>query len=256
MSGTSIDIVRRVLGDPTNPAVVNELVAEDAVYVSLNYEDDELKEIMPWAGTGHGRDALRKTFSDVARYWQIEEFDLGDVFGDGSGKVAVFGRMKYRSTFLGKTVSSPFAVYAKVADGKVVYAQFMEDSFATARSFRSGIRCKQPVTIRPPPTRSGRHSTSTAKSATPSARPTPCTASATCCGRAATVRRPSGHRRKHSASIARSATGSARPRCSTPRARYTWPAEIPGEPRDVTGRRWSWPAISAVRATKHVRWPA
>jgi uncharacterized protein len=138
MTGTPVDIVRRVLSDPTNPAVVNALVAEDSVYVSLNYEDDDLKKIMPWAGTGHGRDALRKTFSDVARYWQIEEFDLGDVFGDDSGRVAVFGRMKYRSAVLGKTVVSPFAVYAKVADGKIVYAQFMEDSFATARSFRSG----------------------------------------------------------------------------------------------------------------------
>ncbi len=87
MTGTPVDIVRRVLSDPTNPAVVNELVAEDSVYVSLNYEDDDLKKIMPWAGTGHGRDALRQTFSDVARYWQVE---------------------------------------------------FMEDSFATARSFRSG----------------------------------------------------------------------------------------------------------------------
>jgi uncharacterized protein len=138
MTGTPVEIVRRVLSDPTNPAVVNELVAEDAVYVSLNYQDDDLKKIMPWAGTGHGRDALRQTFSDVARYWQIEEFDLGDVFGDDTGKVAVFGRMRYKSTVLGKTVISPFAVYATVADGKITYAQFMEDSFATARSFRSG----------------------------------------------------------------------------------------------------------------------
>ena len=69
MTGTPVDIVRRVLSDP---AVVKELVAEDSVYVSLNYQDEDLKKIMPWAGTGHGRDALRKTFSDVARYGQIE----------------------------------------------------------------------------------------------------------------------------------------------------------------------------------------
>jgi uncharacterized protein len=137
VSETAVDIVRRVLSDPTNPAVVNELVAEDSVYVSLNYQDEDLKKIMPWAGTGHGRDALLKTFTDVARYWHIEDFDLGDVFGDESGKVAVFGRMRYRSTVVGKTVVSPFAVYARVADGKIVYAQFMEDTFATARSFRS-----------------------------------------------------------------------------------------------------------------------
>jgi uncharacterized protein len=35
-------------------------------------------------------------------------------------------------------VTSPFAVLANVENGKVVYTQFVEDSFATARSFRSG----------------------------------------------------------------------------------------------------------------------
>jgi ketosteroid isomerase-like protein len=38
---------------------------------------------------------------------------------------------------LGKQVTSPFAIFAKVADGKVTYLQFMEDTFATASSFRS-----------------------------------------------------------------------------------------------------------------------
>jgi uncharacterized protein len=137
MADTPVEIVRRVLSDPTNPAVVRELVAEDSVYVSLNYEDDDLKKIMPWAGTGHGSEALLKTFTDVSRYWHIEKFDLGDVFGDGE-RVAVFGSMTYRSTVLGQTVTSPFAVFAKVRNGKIVYAQFMEDTFATARSFRSG----------------------------------------------------------------------------------------------------------------------
>jgi len=70
MTGTPVDIVRRLLSDPTNVAVADELVAEDSVYVSLNYEDDDLKKTMPWAGTGHGRDAPTKTFSDIARYWR------------------------------------------------------------------------------------------------------------------------------------------------------------------------------------------
>jgi hypothetical protein len=32
-------------------------------------------------------------------------------------------------------VRSPFAIHAKVHDGKIVFWQFMEDTFATARSF-------------------------------------------------------------------------------------------------------------------------
>lgn len=39
------------------------------------------------------------------------------------------------STVLGEVVTSPFVVLAKVEAGKVVYTRFMEDSFATARSF-------------------------------------------------------------------------------------------------------------------------
>jgi hypothetical protein len=38
------------------------------------------------------------------------------------------------STVLGEVVTSPFVVLAKVEAGKVVFTQFMEDSFATARS--------------------------------------------------------------------------------------------------------------------------
>jgi uncharacterized protein len=39
---------------------------------------------------------------------------------------------------LGQVVSSPFSILVKVIDGKVTYLQFLEDSYATAASFRSG----------------------------------------------------------------------------------------------------------------------
>ncbi len=48
--------------------------------------------------------------------------------------------MTYRSSVLGKRVTSPFAIFAKVSDGKLTYMQFMEDTFATSASFRSGGR--------------------------------------------------------------------------------------------------------------------
>jgi uncharacterized protein len=50
--------------------------------------------------------------------------------------VAVFGDFRYKSNSLGKVVTSPFAILVKVADGKVTYVQFLEDSYATAASFR------------------------------------------------------------------------------------------------------------------------
>ena len=137
MSETPVEIVRKLLSDPTNPDVVAEFVAADSVYVSLNFEDTDLKRIMPWCGTGRGSDALLRTFTDVSRFWKIDNFEILEIFGSDD-RVAVFGTFTYTSTVLGKEVTSPFAVLAKVNDGKVVYTQFMEDSFATARSFRSG----------------------------------------------------------------------------------------------------------------------
>ena len=50
--------------------------------------------------------------------------------------VAVFGDFRYRSKSLGKVVSSPFSILVKVVDGKVTYLQFLEDTYATAASFR------------------------------------------------------------------------------------------------------------------------
>ena len=50
----------------------------------------------------------------------------------------MFGRFTYTSTRLKKSVTTPFAIYCKVQSGKVTYMQFMEDTFATAASFRSG----------------------------------------------------------------------------------------------------------------------
>jgi uncharacterized protein len=137
MNESPVDIVRRLLADPTNPDVVGELVADESVYVSLNFDDPELKRIMPWCGTGQGSGALLKTFTDVSRFWSIDNFEILDIFGNDN-RVAVFGTFTYTSTVLGQEVTSPFAVLAKVENGKVVYTQFMEDSFATARSFRSG----------------------------------------------------------------------------------------------------------------------
>jgi len=97
----------------------------------------ELKRVMPWAGTSHGPDGIIQTFVDVGRYWAKEAFEEIALFGD-ERYAAVFGSMTYRPTVLGKQVTSPFAVYVEVVDGICRHMQFMEDTFATSASFRSG----------------------------------------------------------------------------------------------------------------------
>ena len=136
MPSDPTETVRELLGHATDPAVVHRLVAADATYVSLNFDNADLKRIMPWAGTSKGPQAIVDTYTRVARYWQNLGFAVDELFGSGEN-VAVFGRFTYRSNTLGREVTSPFSIFAKVRDGLVVHMQFMEDTFATAMTFRA-----------------------------------------------------------------------------------------------------------------------
>jgi uncharacterized protein len=131
------EIVTTLLQGIRDPKVVKELCAPEVTYVSLNYSNPDLHKVMPWCGTGQGVDAILKTFDQVGHFWRIDSFTPEDVFGEGD-KVAVFGKFTYTSTKLQKTVTTPFAVFCKLKDGRVNYMQFMEDTFCTASSFRSG----------------------------------------------------------------------------------------------------------------------
>jgi hypothetical protein len=131
------EVLAAILKNPTDIDHVRSLTIPDVTYVSLNYANPDLTKIMPWAGTSKGPESIVKTFFDVARFWQVEAFDTEALFGS-TEFAAMFGRFTYKSTVIEKTVTSPFAVFAKVADGRCTYLQFMEDTFATAASFRSG----------------------------------------------------------------------------------------------------------------------
>ena len=137
MAMAATQLVRALLNDPMNPDVVHRLVAPDATYVSLSSDNPELKRIMPWAGMGKGPQAVLDTYTRVNRFWRNEAFEIDELFGEG-GTVAVFGRFTYRSVTLGKAVTSPFAILAKVEEGRITFMQFMEDTFGTAATFRSG----------------------------------------------------------------------------------------------------------------------
>jgi hypothetical protein len=132
---TPIAVVEQVLTNTNNPEVVDQIMDKYAVYVSLNTENADLKQILPWAGSTIGSAGLSHTFSRVAKYWEIVNFEVKDMFGSGEN-VAVFGNFTYKSKTLGKTVVSPFSIHAKVKDEKITYFQFMEDTFATAASFK------------------------------------------------------------------------------------------------------------------------
>lgn len=136
MSASPLEVVGEWLGNLLDPEVVNRVVASDATYVSLNTHDPELSKIMPWAGTSHGPQAFLDNLNNMFTRWENQAFDVAYMFGSEEN-VAVFGSFRYKSHSLGKVVSSPFSILVTVVDGKVTYLQFLEDSYATAASFRS-----------------------------------------------------------------------------------------------------------------------
>ena len=138
---TPLSVLEEFLAGAFDPAQVEDvserLVAEDATYVSLNFDDPELERLMPWAGTKHGREAFVKNFRGVAAQWAVEGFEVTDTLSDG-GRVALFGSFTLRSRTLGQAATSPMAILAKINNEQITYFQYMEDTFATARTFRSG----------------------------------------------------------------------------------------------------------------------
>jgi ketosteroid isomerase-like protein len=137
MARDTKEIVTKLLEGIHDPKIVRDLCAADVTYVSLNYSNPDLHKVMPWCGTGHGVDAIIKTFDDVARFWNVDSFTAEDIIGQGDA-VAVFGRFTYTSAKMRKTVTTPFAILCRLKGKKVKYMQFMEDTFCTAASFRSG----------------------------------------------------------------------------------------------------------------------
>ncbi|CAM3828750.1 nuclear transport factor 2 family protein [Bordetella tumulicola] len=137
-SAASLSVVMEFLAN-TAPdkveAAAQRLAAPDATYVSLNFDNPELQKILPWTGTNKGPEAFSSLFLQLADYWKTEDFTVTDKIASGED-VAIFGKFTYRSVAVDRVFTSPFSIHAKVRDGKMIYFQFMEDTYASASSFR------------------------------------------------------------------------------------------------------------------------
>jgi uncharacterized protein len=132
------EIVKQLLAGATDDKVVSRLMAADSVYMSLTFDNPELRRLMPWAGVHKdGREGLLYTFRTLNTFWRIDDFTIHEIFSSGEN-VALFGSFTVHSVRLDKTFTSPFSVHAKVRVGQVIYMQYMEDTFGTGSTFRSG----------------------------------------------------------------------------------------------------------------------
>lgn len=137
-SAASLAVVMEFLAN-TAPdkveAAAERLAAPDATYVSLNFSNPELKKILPWTGTNKGPKAFSSLFLQLADYWKTEDFTVSHTIASGED-VAIFGKFTYRSLTVDHVFTSPFSIHAQVRDGQMTYFQFMEDTYASASSFR------------------------------------------------------------------------------------------------------------------------
>jgi uncharacterized protein len=134
---TPLELVQSLLSNPTNIEHVRGLTTDDVTYVSLNFDNPELHKVLPWAGTNRGPQKIVDAFNGIGRVWETKAFEVRDVIANEQS-VAMFGSFTYKKTrTLGRQITSPFALFARVASDKISYVQFLEDTFGTAGSFRA-----------------------------------------------------------------------------------------------------------------------
>jgi ketosteroid isomerase-like protein len=137
MSTNLTAALQEVLQNTSNLKVLRQLMTPDATYVSLNFDNPELKKVMPWTGTHRGPQELADVFVAIQRFWKTLDFKVTDTIEQGS-RVALFGSFTYKSNATGKEITSPFGLLARFEGDKVGYVQFLEDSYGTAGSFKTG----------------------------------------------------------------------------------------------------------------------
>lgn len=138
MSSTNLTaVLQELLQNTLNLKVLQQLMTPDATYVSLNFDNPELKRIMPWAGTHEGPQELPEVFTALQSFWKTLDFKVTDTIEEGD-RVAFFGSFTYKSNTTGKEITSPFSLLARFEGDKVAYIQFLEDSYGTAGSFKTG----------------------------------------------------------------------------------------------------------------------
>jgi len=141
MSTNLTAVLQNLLQNTSNLKVLSQCMTPDVTYVSLNFDNPELKKIEPWAGTHKGPQELVEVFAAIGDCWKTLDFKVTDTIEQGN-RVAFFGSFTYKSKVTAKEITSPFSLLARFEADKVAYIQFLEDSYGTAGSFKTGGKTK------------------------------------------------------------------------------------------------------------------
>jgi hypothetical protein len=61
-------VLQELLQNTSNLKVLRQLMTPDATYVSLSFDNPELKRVMPWTGTHKGPHALADVFGAIQTF--------------------------------------------------------------------------------------------------------------------------------------------------------------------------------------------
>jgi len=148
MNATSLELLKTLLANPLDLAIVKSVTTPDVAYVSLSESNPELKRYLPWTGTNQGPESIVRAFEGIGQAWETKAFEVREVMEQGD-KVAMFGSFTYRGRESGQEITSPFSLLAKVREGKIHYIQFLEDTFGTSGTLGRPHLDSEPSTARP-----------------------------------------------------------------------------------------------------------
>ena len=79
MSTNLTTVLQELWQNSTNLKVLRQLMTTDATYVSLNFDNPELKKVMPGACSHEGPQALPEVFfAAIQRFWKTLDFKVTD----------------------------------------------------------------------------------------------------------------------------------------------------------------------------------
>ena len=123
MSTDLTAVLQELLQNTTNLKVLSQLMTPDVTYVSLNFDNPDLKKIESWAGTHKGPQELADVFVAIQRCWKTLDFKVTDTIEQGS-RVAFFGSFTYKSNATGKEITSPFGLLARFEGDRLRTSSF------------------------------------------------------------------------------------------------------------------------------------
>ena len=137
MSTNLTAVLQELLQNTSNVKVLGQLMTPDVTYVSLNFDNPELKKIEPWTGTHKGPQALSDVFAAIRRYWKTLDFKVTDTIEQGS-RVAFFGSFTYKSNVTGKKLRLHLLSWRVSRGEGRLRPVLLEDTYGTAGSFKTG----------------------------------------------------------------------------------------------------------------------